>query len=792
MLYYIKILKIERRFAQTMSKIEKMKNFNTTKRTLSLMSALSLVITSASFTYVSAESNTENVIFPEAAETITVAPENSIQAALDKAKDNTDSEYTEVVLSGGTYSIDLPLKIYSNTIIQAEGATIERTYNQSDKGTGLIRNVAKDGTYGYESKSGKYDLTKNVYINGGTWSGGAMPDTVVSSTNIIFCHADNINLINAKFINAYEAHLMELNAVSNSLIQNCTFDGLKKSNNSVSYMALQLDIAHSYETCKRGDGEHIECPDHDSIPTGYYPDDTACKNIKILSNSFGTTETGFNHFDSACGSDKTLTDGAGPNDNPGAPVYHENINISYNTISNCSSVALASRGHKNVTIKGNKITNSGDKGIIIKRSLGGTVEDNVLTDIGDTGILLFEKSTLPTGNANRNVTKLDSISGNTVTKAEYHGIAIQDESSVADIDGNTIKDAKGHGISVSGSSKITSGIENNTIDNAEQNGINIYDSSSVNTITNNSISNAKNSGIIINKGSSVTGKTSKNIIKNPSLQGIRIADNSRANSIEQNTISGSGENGISLWSNASAASIAQNTVSGSKQNGIVLSTGCKVSGNIEGNTITNSGKNGIFVYSGSSAALIKNNKISNTTSHGIAISTSSGISEITGNSISGSKGNGITVNGKSKVNKIAGNSFSNNSTNCKVSKDSQVAQNDNASSSSKKTKTAKSTKPKVKKVNSFKVKSKKKKTATASWKKLSGIDGYYMEYSLKKNFKSLKTKKIKKKAKNCTIKKLKSKKRYFFRIRAYKKYTVGGKSKTACGPYSAVKKLKIK
>lgn len=759
-----------------------------TQRTLSLVSALSIMIASASFPSVMADDKTESVVFPEATETITVSEGDSIQEALNKASDNTDSEYTEVVLSAGeTYYIDLPLKVYSNTIIQAEGAVVERTYNNpADHGPGLLRNVGKDGTSGKESKTGKYDLTKNVYLNGGIWSGGALPDGVIkSSTNIIFCHAENIYLLNAEFKNNFDSHLVEFNAVSNALVQNCSFDGLKKTHSSDSYVALQIDIAHSYDTCNRSDGEHAECPTHDSIPVGYYPDDTACKNIRVLSNFFNTKKTEFGNFDSACGSNKTLTDGAGPVNNPGAPVYHENINISYNTINDCSYVAIASRGHKNVTIKGNIITNCGDKGIIVKRCLGGTVTDNVLTDIGNMGILLFGKSTLAANDPNRNITQLDSISNNTITRAGYHGIAVQDESSISKIDGNSITDVQGHGISASGNSKITASLEKNTINSSSLNGINIYDGTTVNAIADNNISGSKNSGIIINKNSTVTGAITKNIVKNSSHQGIRVADGSTANTVEQNTVSDSGENGINLWGNSSAASISKNTISGSKQNGIVLSINCKTSGNIESNNISNSGKNGIFIYSGSSSALIRNNKISFSTSNGIGISTNSSVLEISGNNISGSKGNGISVNSKSTVNKISGNIFSNNNANCKVSKDSQVAQNDAVTNT-------KPAKPTVKKAKILKVKSKKKKTATVTIKKLKKIDGYYLEYSLKKNFKKVKIKKINKNTKKCTVKKLRSNKKYFFRIRAYKKYTVNGVSKTAYGAYSAVKKVKVK
>lgn len=765
------------------------------KKTLSFISALSIFITSFVFHSFAGDSKTETVIFPEPSEIIEVSPYGSIQQALNEAKDNTDEQYTKVVLQKGkTYYLDLPLLVYSNTIIQAEGATIERTYNDArDQGTGLIRNRAKDGTTGYKNKIGGYDVTKNVYINGGIWSGGEMPDTVASSTNIIFCHADNINLLNAEFRNNYQNHLLEFNAVSNSLVQNCSFDGLKKSDDSVAYMAFQIDIAHSHDTCKRNDGEHINCPDHDSIPNDYYPDNTACKNIRVLSNSWGTKETGFGNFDTACGSDKTLTDGAGPVNNPGAPVYHENINISYNTINGCSRSAIASRGHKNVTIKENTITNSGEKGIIVKRSLGGVVSNNTITDTNEIAILLFEKSTLPDGNTNKKNTFLNSIDNNTIIRAKRHGIAIEDESLVEDITNNSITDVGGHAISISGKSMISKSIDGNAIKNPAQNGIFIYDQTKINSISKNNISNPLNIGITVSKNSSVTGEISLNTIKKASIHGILVSDQSSSNSIENNNISDSGEHGIDLYK-SSAVSISGNTISNTKQNGIVLSTNSKATEKIENNAISKSGKNGIFIYNNSSTSLIKNNRISDSKSNGIALSTCSTVSEITDNTISNSDNFAIVISSKSKTNKILGNKFSNNTVNCKITKDSQVLQNDciAVKAASTKSTNKKIVKPAVKKVKSLKVKSKKKKTATVTWKKLSNADGYFIEYSLKKNFKTAKSKKLNKKAKKFTIKKLKSNKKYYVRIRAYKKYTENGKTKTVFGPYTSAKKVKIK
>ncbi len=82
----------------------------------------------------------------------------------------------------------------------------------------------------------------------------------------------------------------------------------------------------------------------------------------------------------------------------------------------------------------------------------------------------------------------------------------------------------------------------------------------------------------------------------------------------------------------------------------------------------------------------------------------------------------------------------------------------------------------------------KKKALALKWKKTAG-SGYEITYSSKKNFSGAKTVKINGASKSsCTVKKLKSKKTYYVKIRAYKK--VGGKIYR--GPYSARKQVKTK
>ena len=80
-----------------------------------------------------------------------------------------------------------------------------------------------------------------------------------------------------------------------------------------------------------------------------------------------------------------------------------------------------------------------------------------------------------------------------------------------------------------------------------------------------------------------------------------------------------------------------------------------------------------------------------------------------------------------------------------------------------------------------------KKKATISVKKVKGAKGYLVQYSTNKKFKGAKSKYVKKNS--ATIKKLKSKKTYYFRVKAYK---MNGKKKVLSKKWSAVKKVKVK
>lgn len=92
-------------------------------------------------------------------------------------------------------------------------------------------------------------------------------------------------------------------------------------------------------------------------------------------------------------------------------------------------------------------------------------------------------------------------------------------------------------------------------------------------------------------------------------------------------------------------------------------------------------------------------------------------------------------------------------------------------------------------------KSTKKKQVKVTWKKKTDVTGYQIQISTSSKFKKAKTKTYKvSKAKTTakTIKSLKSKKKYYIRIRTYKTSTVNGKKVTKYSSWSAKKSVKVK
>lgn len=119
-----------------------------------------------------------------------------------------------------------------------------------------------------------------------------------------------------------------------------------------------------------------------------------------------------------------------------------------------------------------------------------------------------------------------------------------------------------------------------------------------------------------------------------------------------------------------------------------------------------------------------------------------------------------------------------------TSKNNQTTTKNNQTITTKKKVTTKANVPDNTKIAKT-VKGKKK--VSLQFKKVKGAKGYLVQYSLKRNFKSDKSKYVK--SNKVTIKKLKAKKTYYFRVKAYK---LQGKQKVFSSKWSGAKKVKIK
>lgn len=178
---------------------------------------------------------------------------SAIQDALDSLSTTGGIIYFPV----GIYLVKSAVLFYSNQILLFEpGATIK----QGAAINSLMRNHSTTDIGGYNG-------THDTQIIGATFDGSTY---TTNNTLLGFCHAKNIVIKDCKFKNAYgNWHDLEINSSQYVLVENCDFDGSRKTGQNGEN--LQFDGAGS---------------------TSYYPwgdikiDDTICQYIEIASCHF--------------------------------------------------------------------------------------------------------------------------------------------------------------------------------------------------------------------------------------------------------------------------------------------------------------------------------------------------------------------------------------------------------------------------------------------------------------------------------------------------------------------------
>ncbi len=561
--------------------------------------------------------------------TVTISTKNykngdGLQEAFDLQKGKTP-KYTnlKVVLRPGNYYITGPLIVYSNTAIEATGATIY--YVWADKAKRINKRAPLIANYCVGA--GGYSGAGNISINGGIWDmqgRAGQGNYGVSMEAFRFMHGSNFRFTNLTMRNLYNSHYLTIEGVNQVVVQRCVFRDF---------------IAYS----SRKEAIHIDCMHNSSMAPSAQEktvyDDTVCNHITVTDCSFLNVPRGVGTHIAVAG------------------LYPSNIVITNNFFSNITYEAIKAYHYKNIQITGNQIQKAGCG---IKVYLFANASDNDKDEEGKSNYLAtlrgVRTEAVP---ANLNVTISNNqiqtatgtkngfgirvagckervvsgvqISGNGIAPTEIAadstalaGIYV-DYGNQVQITGNRVVKGGKTGILVSDSSNVS--IQGNVVTAPKENGIAVQNGNVVSIFGNNVKASTKRSIYIkTTLQASITG----NVISNDRLGGIVVSKTSSGYWIEGNIIKASRKNGIVIKDSPQGTiqrnrvvsarkfgiyvkksddtRVLKNTISSSKSSGIVISRESNIK--VEGNTISKAGKYGIAFSKVKKSSAAKNEIIS--------------------------------------------------------------------------------------------------------------------------------------------------------------------------------------
>lgn len=412
--------------------------------------------------------------------TDTASDRRAIQKALNTQNGN---DALTVYVPAGTYYIDEPLRVRSNTTIQlADGAVIKRADDGLSRNMLITCQIVKNanGSISYQAKSvGKYNLAQNIVIEGGTWDGGNISKAIDARNLFNIGHSSNVIIRNTTIQNCYGSHLIEFAGSKDCQVYNCVFTGFRKGNGSdaesIDSEAIQIDVCYTPNGAA-------------SWNDAFLSDKTACQNISITNNSFVNYPSAVGNHHQLSGShnknivvsNNTITNTSGSKA-PGIYLYgFDNSTVSYNTITG-HSVGIKANNSFDYQLLYNNIANCKTYGVHSTGSSSGKIAYNTIKNTQRNGVY---------ADAN---TKITSLSKNTLTK---------------------VGTSSGHsGIWITGSGTTVKTLASNTISGAKEYGINVTSGAKVTTINKNTISDIKKSGIVI-KNAANKVKVKSNTLKN--------------------------------------------------------------------------------------------------------------------------------------------------------------------------------------------------------------------------------------------------------------------------------------
>ena len=215
---------------------------------------------------------------------------------------------------GRIYKTSKMIRVYKDTIIDLNGATILSTFNH------LFFNwVTGDKYTGYNGNG-------NITIKNGAIIGGS----------ISFAHAENVTLDNVVFKNTLNDHYLEICACKNYNIRNCKFIGMQNKSSSVlEYINI--------DPCTPGG-----FPWNSGTPEFY--DGTMNDGIIIEDCTFSVGESTYAYGFNAFG-----VHGVGGNSGK-----HKNISLKNNTVVGFTGCGFRINDMENVSIMNNNIQVEGD------------------------------------------------------------------------------------------------------------------------------------------------------------------------------------------------------------------------------------------------------------------------------------------------------------------------------------------------------------------------------------------------------------------------------------------------
>lgn len=638
----------------------------------------------------------------------------------------TDAAPYTVRVPEGDYELDGgALNIWSNTTLDCRGVTLRCASSEFNMlMTGWYD--AYDGVDNYlaSERCAGYGGFRNITILGGTWIG----------------HTGNNR---------------DPEPNKHTLIRPChttnlTLDGVTCIGGGAPHQIEAAAIDGLYlRNCHLGnhgdptsrtnqDALQIDIPCSSGLYPAVYSDGTPSRNIEITDCLFENCSKGLGSHSALYG------------------AYHTNIRIVNNTFRNIWEEAIIGMNYHNCEIAGNVMENCGTGMYLANnyRVTYGTIFDGAEPY---DGTLLHDLAL--------------SIHDNTIS-ASYSSLC--DRKAGIVIQGAVIKDnaAEREGFTLpNGSYYIT--------------GVDISNNQIVSDLCGIVLSNVRSSTV---KENSVTclPPSEKDDSASKNYDGISLSSGAKSNTIQSNTVTGGNRYGIYLG-NAAKTKLLSNKVKQSASTGIYVSQSAGGS-KLESNSISSAGEYGI-VYVGGDDLTISKNTVSSCQKDAVYLNMpeGSGIVTLSKNKLSkNNKKCGIYVkNGRFSISSntftalkygiraftaCSGTIHPNNTysdVTVPVYVEKKIPLTAPAITSAKSTKT---------------------KTLEVKWKKLSNAAGYQFQYSTSSALSSPTSKTLKNTAASVSVSKLKSKKTYYCRIRAYT--DAGGVR--VYGDWSPVSKVKVK